>query len=90
LRILEYENGFSKINNEDTGRMPSSEMWSSLGLVRTVVSEERVVSIFRMERIHQLGRTLAVTKIIILLQIISKCSINFITAVAMNMTTSYV
>jgi hypothetical protein len=41
--------------------MPSSEMWRHVGLVRNDVSEECVVSIFRMERISEPGTALAVT-----------------------------
>jgi hypothetical protein len=41
--------------------MSSSGMCGHVGLVRTDVSEERIVSIFRMERIHELGSALAVT-----------------------------
>jgi hypothetical protein len=40
--------------------MPSSWMWRHAGIVRTDVSEERVTSIFRVQRISELG-TLAVT-----------------------------
>jgi hypothetical protein len=40
--------------------VPSSGMWRRLGVVRTDVSEERVVTIFRVERISELRTTLAV------------------------------
>jgi hypothetical protein len=41
--------------------MPSSGMWLRVGLVRTDVAEEHVASSIRMERIRELGTTLAVT-----------------------------
>jgi hypothetical protein len=41
-------------------RMPSSAMWCSVALVRTVLSKKYVASIIRVERISELG-TLAVT-----------------------------
>jgi hypothetical protein len=37
--------------------MPFSEMWLRVGLVGTYVSEERVLSIFGVGRIHELGTT---------------------------------
>jgi hypothetical protein len=40
--------------------MPSSEMWRRVSLVRTDISDERVTSVFRVERISEL-RTLVVT-----------------------------
>jgi hypothetical protein len=42
-------------------RIPSSEMWRLVALVRTDVSKERITSIFRVMRIRELGTTLAVT-----------------------------
>jgi hypothetical protein len=41
--------------------MPSSEMLRRVGLVRTGVSEERIASVIMVERISELGITLAVT-----------------------------
>jgi hypothetical protein len=40
-------------------------MWHRVGLVTTDVSEERVDSIFRVERISKLGTTLAVRSLIL-------------------------
>jgi hypothetical protein len=34
--------------------MPSSRIWQHIGLVETDVSEERLASIFRIERISEL------------------------------------
>jgi hypothetical protein len=41
--------------------MPSPGTWSRVTLVTADVSEERIASIFRLERISELGITLAVT-----------------------------
>jgi hypothetical protein len=41
--------------------MPSSGMWLRTGLVWTDVSEERVASIFRGNRIRKLGTRIAAT-----------------------------
>jgi hypothetical protein len=41
--------------------MPSSGMLRHVALARTEVSKERIVSIIRVTRIGELGRTLAVT-----------------------------
>jgi hypothetical protein len=40
--------------------MPSSEMWSLVGLIIIDVSENSIASIFRMERIKELGKRLEV------------------------------
>jgi hypothetical protein len=40
--------------------MPSSGKWRRVDLVKTDISEERVVSIIRVEKISELGTTLAV------------------------------
>jgi hypothetical protein len=42
-------------------RMPFSGMWYHLALVRTDISDEHITSIIKMERIKELGWTLAVT-----------------------------
>jgi demethoxyubiquinone hydroxylase (CLK1/Coq7/Cat5 family) len=42
--------------------VPSSRMLRREALVRTDVSEERVISIIRVTKIGELGATLAVTK----------------------------
>jgi hypothetical protein len=42
-------------------KMQCSRIWLHVGLVRTDVSEERVASVFRVERISELGRTLALS-----------------------------
>jgi hypothetical protein len=41
--------------------MPSSGMWRHVTRVRTDVSEESIVSVFRVRRMSELGTTLAVT-----------------------------
>jgi hypothetical protein len=41
--------------------MPSSEMLRRVTLVRTDVSEERISSIIKVERVGKLGTTLVVT-----------------------------
>jgi hypothetical protein len=47
--------------DESPWRMPSSEMWRPVAFVRTEVSEELIASNIKMERISELGTTLAVT-----------------------------
>jgi hypothetical protein len=42
-------------------RMPYAGMWRRVNPVRTDVSEERIASIIRVERISELGTTSAVT-----------------------------
>jgi hypothetical protein len=41
--------------------MPSSRMWHRVALVRTDVSVEPIASVIRVNRISELGATLAVT-----------------------------
>jgi hypothetical protein len=41
--------------------MPSSGLWRRVALVRTDVSEERVASIFRVDRISELETAFAIT-----------------------------
>jgi hypothetical protein len=43
------------------GKIPSSGMWLRVTVVRTEVSEERITSIIKVERIDEPGTTLAVT-----------------------------
>jgi hypothetical protein len=42
-------------------KIPFSEMWRGVGLVRTAVLEELFTFIIKVERIHEPGKTLAVT-----------------------------
>jgi hypothetical protein len=45
--------------------MPASGMLRRVAVVRTTISEERIVSIFRVTRIGELGKTLAVTSSVV-------------------------
>jgi hypothetical protein len=56
-RLLGHKNPFR--TSQETHYI--SEIWRRVALVRTKVSEKRVASIIRVERMSELGRTLAVT-----------------------------
>jgi hypothetical protein len=49
--------------------MPSSEMWHHVDLVRTHILDEYVTSIFKVERISELGTTLAITKMLVIAEV---------------------
>jgi hypothetical protein len=49
----------NRIINNQQQKKPSSGMWRRVGVLRANVVEERVASIFRVERVHELEITLA-------------------------------